>query len=159
MRSSSRIQVSVPRNVPLAHAERFVSGKQEWILKQQKRFREQEHRFARFRQENPPPSEAEARRLLKGRLEQLARRYGFSYNRLYLRRQKTRWGSCSANNNISLNLKLAMLPARLRDYVILHELVHTRIPNHGRDFWRELNRFVDDARELRDRLRRIPLDD
>jgi predicted metal-dependent hydrolase len=131
----------------------------DWILKQQRRLLEQEQEFARFCRLNPPLSEVEARRLLKERLELLARRFGFSYNRIYLRRQRTRWGSCSGSNNISLNLRLALLPPRLRDYVMLHELVHTRVPNHGQDFWRELNRFVDDPQGLRDRLRRIPLED
>ena len=159
VRSSASVQVAVPYYVSLLRAEEFVCQKQEWILRQIKRFHEREKEFAQYCQANTPPSEAEARRLLKARLDLLAHRFGFTFNRVYLRRQRTRWGSCSAKNNISLNLKLAALPAPLRDYVILHELVHTRIPNHGRDFWRELNRYVDDAQGLRDRLRRIPLED
>jgi predicted metal-dependent hydrolase len=157
VKSSAGVHVVVPSFMSLPHAERFVFQKQDWVLKQQRKFFEWEKEFALYRQNKPLPSEPEAHRFLKERLEQLARRFGFTYNRVSLRRQKTRWGSCSGNNNISLNLKLALLPDPLRDYVIFHELVHTRIANHGREFWLELNRYVGDAKELRGRLRRIPL--
>ena len=65
-----------------------------------------------------------------------------------MRNQKTRWGSCSAQNNINLNVQLIRLPPALRDYVILHELVHTRIRNHGPGFWEELEKYVADCRQV-----------
>jgi predicted metal-dependent hydrolase len=70
-----------------------------------------------------------------------------------VRSQKTRWGSCSFNNNISLNVKLTRLPQELIDYVILHELAHTRIKNHGREFWKMLDGLIGDAKKLDRRLR------
>jgi predicted metal-dependent hydrolase len=70
-----------------------------------------------------------------------------------VRSQRTRWGSCSRNGNISLNLRLVLLPEDLADYVILHELVHTRIPNHGRGFWEELGRHVGNGKAFASRLR------
>jgi len=69
--------------------------------------------------------------------------HDFRFNKVSIRNQKTKWGSCSAGNNISLNMNLARLPEELRDYVILHELVHTRIKNHSREFWALLDEFVD----------------
>jgi predicted metal-dependent hydrolase len=80
------------------------------------------------------------------RLTELARQHGFSYRKVTIRNQRTRWGSCSAKNNISLNIKLVALPAELFDYVILHELVHTRIHNHSSRFWQELNKYVEDGK-------------
>jgi predicted metal-dependent hydrolase len=81
-------------------------------------------------------------------LNQLAERYGFSFNRVFIRRQRTRWGSCSAANNISLNIKLTLLPDELRDFIIVHELVHTKVKNHGQKFWNRLEKIFPRARSL-----------
>jgi predicted metal-dependent hydrolase len=85
-------------------------------------------------------------------LEELAKIHSIKYTRASIRNQKTKWGSCSAKNNISLNINLVRLPDELRDYVILHELVHTRFKNHSKMFWAELDRFVGGS--PRDSLRR-----
>jgi predicted metal-dependent hydrolase len=90
-----------------------------------------------------PP--AQAKIMLKQRLEALAQQHGFSYNRVYVRNQRSRWGSCSHLNNISLNIHLVALTPELMDYVILHELVHTRIKNHSKAYWAELDRYVGGA--------------
>jgi len=85
-------------------------------------------------------------------IQRLSEQHGFCYNKVSIRNQKTRWGSCSANDDISLNMKLLKLPQELIDYVILHELVHTRIKNHTKAFWRELDRIIGDAKALDARL-------
>lgn len=82
-----------------------------------------------------------ARDYLHQRLEALAGVHGFRFNRLYIREQRTRWGSCSSRKNISLNWKLIKVPVRVSDYVILHELLHTRILNHSAKFWREMEKL------------------
>lgn len=84
----------------------------------------------------------EAKRLLPGRLDELARKYGFSYGRVVVRNNRSTWGSCSSQNNISLNLQMMKLPDYLIDYIILHELVHTEIKNHGREFWKRLDEIT-----------------
>lgn len=76
-----------------------------------------------------------ARHYLRERLVELSERHGFSLNRLFIRSQRTKWGNCSRLKNISLNWKLVQLPEFVCDYVILHELLHTRIMNHGERFW------------------------
>ena len=76
----------------------------------------------------------EARHYIPGRLKELAAAHGFRYSRLSFRNNRSNWGSCSSSNNISLNVKLMKLPYHLIDFVLLHELVHTRIRNHGPDF-------------------------
>ena len=99
----------------------------------------------------------EAKGKLTGRLEHLARKHGFTYNRVFIRNQKTRWGSCSSQNNIGLNMQTFRLPEELMDYVILHELVHTRVKNHSIDFWAELDTWVVDGKRLASRLRQYRL--
>ena len=80
-------------------------------------------------------------------------KHNFQYNRVSIRNQRTRWGSCSSKDNISLNMKLLHLPDQLIDYILLHELVHTRVKNHSQDFWNELETVVPNARTVDKQLR------
>lgn len=97
---------------------------------------------------------AEAAAFLPRRVHELAEQFGFRYGRISLRSMKSRWGSCSSVNNISLNIHLMRLPAYLRDYVILHELVHTRVKNHGPAFWDMLDLFTGNrAKKLQKEMR------
>ena len=77
----------------------------------------------------------------------MAKEHGFRYNKATVRNQKTRWGSCSAKNNISLNMQLMNLPKELIDYVILHELVHTKVKNHSKTFWATLDQYNHNAKQ------------
>lgn len=76
-----------------------------------------------------------ARQYLPERLSQLAARHDFSYSQVRISSARTRWGSCSSRGHINLSLYLMLLPSHLIDYVLLHELCHTRQMNHGPHFW------------------------
>lgn len=91
----------------------------------------------------------EAEQLLPIRLRQLADRAGFAYNSVGVKQLKSRWGSCSSSQDITLNLFLMQLPWHLIDYVLLHELTHTKVMQHGAPFWQELERHVPHAKRLR----------
>ena len=96
----------------------------------------------------------EARKILPSRLTGLAQKHGFQFNKLTIRNNKRNWGSCSSRNNISLNLQMMKLPDELIDYVLLHELVHTLIKNHGPLFWAKLDELTNfRARELSKQVR------
>ena len=91
----------------------------------------------------------EAKKLLPLRLAELAKKYNFEFQKVTIRNNKRNWGSCSSQNNISLNLQMMKLPDNLIDYILLHELVHTKIKNHSAMFWEKLNEITDNnAREL-----------
>ena len=79
-----------------------------------------------------------AREYLPYRLEYYAKLYDYSYNKCRLSHANTRWGSCSSNRTISLNIGLMKVPEVLRDYVILHELAHLNHMDHSRAFWAEV---------------------
>ena len=96
----------------------------------------------------------QARHILPARLTALAIRNGFTYNRVTIKNARTRWGSCSSRGNINLSLYLMLLPPHLIDYVLLHELCHTREMNHGPRFWTLLNSLTGGkALALRSELR------
>lgn len=87
-----------------------------------------------------------AKAYLPKRLDELAQKYGYKYNKVALKYMKTRWGSCSFKNNINLNVSLVTLDRELIDYVLLHELVHTVEKNHAKTFWARINSHMPDAR-------------
>lgn len=92
-----------------------------------------------------------AKNYLPRRLHELAQLHGFSYNRIFIKNLKSRWGSCSYVNNINLNLHLMRLPDRLIDSVLLHELCHTVEKNHGPNFWRLLDKVTNGKARMLDK--------
>ncbi len=99
----------------------------------------------------------EAKEYLPPRLAELAGLHGFRYRRVFIKNHKARWGSCSAVNNINLNLHLMRLDDQLIDYVILHELVHTEIKDHSPRFWTRLDEVCDDVKQKRKQMREYHL--
>ena len=91
--------------------------------------------------------------LLPQRLTQLAQLYGFEFGSVSVRQLKGRWGSCDSKQDIVLNLFLMQLPWQLIDYVLTHELVHTKHLNHGADFWDEFLKHEPHAKDLRKLIR------
>jgi predicted metal-dependent hydrolase len=89
----------------------------------------------------------EAKIYLPKRLKELADKHGFKYQNVSIKNASTRWGSCSSANNINLNLHLMRVPEHLIDYVLLHELAHTVVKNHGEKFWLLLEQCYPNARK------------
>jgi len=87
----------------------------------------------------------DAKKYLPGRIAQLASDLGYTYKKVTIKNNKTNWGSCSNRKNINLNLHLMRLSDNLIDYVIVHELVHTIIPNHGPDFKSTLHKHFQNS--------------
>ncbi len=152
IKSIRGIRVAVPYGISYENAEKVVLTYRPWIKRNLARVREVRRRHQNLSKKLVVLNESAARRKLLSRLEELSAKHGLKFRKAFIRNQKTRWGSCSPNNNIYLNIKLAILPRGLRDYVILHELVHTRISNHGRAFWAQLEKFSKNARKKQRRL-------
>ena len=100
----------------------------------------------------------EAKEYLPGRVEFWAQKFGLKYKDLSIKNMTSRWGSCSGRNNINLNLHLIRLPEELIDYVILHELAHTKEKNHGKNFWNFLAELLPESKELNKKLKFYKMD-
>jgi len=96
----------------------------------------------------------EAEKLLPERLERLSKQHFLGYKSVKIKRLASRWGSCSSNKIISLNFFLMQLPWPLIDYVLVHELVHTKHMNHSNEFWTEFERIQPDAKATRSLLKK-----
>jgi len=103
---------------------------------------------------------ARAQLVLAEHLADCGREFGFSYHRLSIRRQRTRWGSCSTRGTVSLNCCILFQPPEVLRYLLIHELSHTRHMNHSRAFWECVARCCPDYRQLDRQLldgwRRVP---
>ena len=110
VRPQKGVRVAVPRRTSFASALEFVRAKKQWINKHLAKINEYEKQRKAFNDIFLSIDKIEARKKIIGRLHQLARLNGFTYNKVSIRNQRTRWGSCSAKGNISLNMKLVALP-------------------------------------------------
>jgi hypothetical protein len=149
------IRVAVPKGLPFKKAEQIARSKTSWLKTHLDKIRKLEEEY-----EAAPEvhiDRKKAKLMLVSRLEEIANKHGYTYNQVTIRNQKTRWGSCSGKNNISLNMKLVLLPDELRDFIILHELVHTKVKNHGIQFWTEITKVEPKARELNKQINQFNL--
>ena len=147
------VRVAIPKGMSFKKAEEIALLKADWIKKHLTIIQQIEEKLSSTNLYFECIDKDVARKKLTCRLKDLADKHGFFYNSVNIRNQKTRWGSCSEKNNISLNMKLVKLPGELMDYVLLHELLHTRIKNHSKDFWTEIDKLVGNAKTKRRKLK------
>jgi predicted metal-dependent hydrolase len=155
------ITVTVPANLSLEYAEKFVQFKQAWIQKHLCKIREEKENQL-FQSELSRDELNRAQDELFERLGYFSKKHKLPYNRAAFRCQKTRWGSCSGQNNISLNINIAFLPEHLQDYILLHELCHIWHKNHSKAFWTQLDKYCgvrakEYAKELKTHRTRIKI--
>ena len=128
-----RVRVTIPRGGSRREADAFVERQTDWIRRQ---------RALR----TPPAHAAEdtarlrqlARRALPPRLLELAAQHGLAVTRVSVRNQRSRWGSCGRDGHISLNWRLVQMPDWVRDYVLVHELMHLRRMDHSPAYWKHV---------------------
>ncbi len=81
--------------------------------------------------------------------------YGYEYQKISVKNQKTRWGSCSKKGNLSFNYRIAFLPIALADYIIVHELCHLKAFNHSQNFWNLVNQTTPQYKQIRKELKQM----
>lgn len=137
----------------------FLENKAEWIKEKIEYFlaRPQVAPVSRVRHSKKEIAllREHARTLVYSRLEYFNQHYGFEYNNVFIRDQKTRWGSCSAKKNLNFNYKIATLPMHLADYLVVHELCHLGEFNHSSAFWNLVVQTIPDYKVARNELKKI----
>lgn len=153
LKGHNSVLVTIPKYSSFKDAKIFARQNLNWLKKSFEKYEAKE---------KPTKKEIEqlrkkAKEILPKKLEELAQKHGFKYGNLRIKNAKSRWGSCSWNNNINLNLNLVLLDDELIEYVILHELTHTVIKNHSAKFWQLLCKHLPNALELRRKLKKTKL--
>jgi predicted metal-dependent hydrolase len=137
VRDDGTVRVTVPRWGSKREAKAFADSQRAWVDKQ----------LARLAQQRAKPCDemgadlardlrARAARELPPRLLELAARHGLAVVRVSVRNQRWRWGSCSPTGHICLNWRLVRVPDWIRDYVMIHELMHLKRMDHSPKFWK-----------------------
>jgi predicted metal-dependent hydrolase len=160
------VRVTIPRGGSRKAAAAFADRERRWIEKQRRKLEAEQARRAGYGAEGltamsglgrAPLTEGElierARSELPPRLHELAKRHGVSVARVSIRNQRWRWGSCSRQGHICLNWRLVVLPPSVRDYVIIHELMHLKRMDHSPRFWKLVAKACPDYQLARQYLR------
>lgn len=154
VRPGGEVRISVPYFVSLKTAENFLLEKTDWILKSVEKMREisptaglgkNREEYQKFKKS--------ATGLIEKRVKEINQFYQFPYQKISIRNQSSRWGSCSIKGNLNFNYKIALLPRKYMDYIIIHELCHLKEMNHSLRFWKLVALRAPDYKKLRKEIR------
>lgn len=142
----AKVIVRAPLKMRPVDIEQFLNDKSTWIDKTLEKVK------ASKEDTSLPPFSAEeialitkrAKEYISNRVSFFADVMGVSFGRICIKHQKTRWGSCSGKGNLNFNCLLMLCPLEVIDYVIIHELCHLKHPNHSKDFWNEVEKYMSD---------------
>jgi hypothetical protein len=133
------------------NVERILVEKQEWILEVMEKF--QGISLVKGNAEDYKKNKKKAVALVREKVEFFNHIYNFSYQKVCVRNQNGRWGSCSSRGNLNFNYRILFLPAPLVDYIIVHELCHLGQMNHSKKFWDLVGKALPDYKKKRKELR------
>ena len=139
--SDKKVIVKAPIGTPTYVVEEFLKEKKTWIVNQIAKVENQNvlaQQLGLLSKKDLAALKKKAKILIPERVEYYAGLSGISYNKIFIRLQKTRWGSCSADGNLNFNCLLALMPLEILDSVVVHELCHRRHMNHSKEFYAEV---------------------
>ena len=148
--TSGRLQMSVPKYAKDFLIKRFIEANRKVI---REKLPIKDPKTQRARDAKKKILMKKAKEYLPYRLDYFAKLYHYKYTKLRFSHANTRWGSCSSNGTISLNIGLMQAPPKLRDYVIIHELAHLNHLDHSKDFWAEVEKHDPDYKSHKKKLK------
>ncbi|MCR5254641.1 MAG: M48 family metallopeptidase [Acetatifactor sp.] len=163
IRSKRRtIQISIDENCELivrapyrlskSYIDAFLDSKSDWIgihMERAKRKQKEALEYGYFTEEDLQELKKKAKTVISGKVSYYSEVLKVTYGRISVRAQKTRWGSCSAEGNLNFNCLLMLMPERVVDYVVVHELCHRIYMNHSKQFWQKVESVIPDYRECK----------
>ena len=148
------VVVTSPLRIEQSIIEKFIFDKKQWVLDKIQFFKNIEGKTVRvFSHKDYLENKDKAFVLVSKRVGFYNKIYGFSFNKIFIKNQKTRWGSCSRKQNLNFNYKIVFLPQEHQNYIIVHEICHLKEFNHSRKFWALVEKtfpnYLDIKKELR----------
>lgn len=146
--------VTTPYDLKENIIEKFIREKAEWLFSKIDFFKQYKgSSITRHSHSDYLKYKDKAFELTIAKVKQFNEFYGFRYNKINIKNQKTRWGSCSRKGNLNFNYKIALLPDKVTDYVIVHELCHLKEFNHSKKFWALVAKAIPDFNSIRSELK------
>lgn len=153
---SGRVLLTKPRWVSNRRAQAFLASRYDWLVNKMSQIgKKNPGLLAQYDANDYRVYKESARLFIQKRLDYFCGFYGVDYNRLAIRNQKSRWGSCSGKKNLNFNYKLIKLPEHLADYIIAHEVCHLLHLNHSLKFWNMVALTIPDYKQRKKELRQI----
>lgn len=140
--SHGQVEIRAPHYVSDEYIRKFAESNRQWVAEKLSHISP----LPPFTQAELQQFSAGLKILLPKRLTEYAKMLGVTYNRVAIRSQHTRWGSCSSKGNLNFNCVLALVPPDVLDYVVVHELCHLRELNHSPRFWALVESVLPDYR-------------
>lgn len=150
----ARIIVRAPLKMKTADIERFLLSKSVWIdsnLEKMKKI--SAIASEKFTDRELEALKKRAKEVITPKVERFASVMGVEYNRITVKAQKTRFGSCSSKKNLNFNAVTVLMPEQIIDYVVVHELAHLKEMNHSARFWHEVEKVIPDYKVRREYLK------
>jgi predicted metal-dependent hydrolase len=149
---SGRVTLTVPRWVTQKAAHAFVEERSQWIRTSLQSLvsgvtvdpQEARNQYLKHKED--------ARELVLKRLSELNQQYNYVYNRVSIRMNSSRWGSCNSKGNLSFDFRILFLPPELQEYLLVHELCHLKEMNHSPRFWALVAHAVPDYKQRQQAL-------
>lgn len=145
-----KLLVKAPAYTSIKEVEEFLREKRDWIIKQINRTKvtsQQAAQMGILSDKEIRKLKRDAKKIIPERVEYYAKLSGITYNRIFIRLQKSRWGSCSVEGNLNFNALLALMPLGVLDSVVVHELCHRRHMDHSKAFYDEVLEIFPDYKK------------
>lgn len=145
-----KLLVKAPAYTSIKEVEEFLREKRDWIIKQINRTKvtsQQAAQMGILSDKEIRKLKRDAKKIIPERVEYYAKLSGITYNRIFIRLQKSRWGSCSVEGNLNFNALLALMPLGVLDSVVVHELCHRRHMEHSKAFYDEVLEIFPDYKK------------
>ena len=151
IKPDGQVVVRCPKRMRIEEARRFAESKADWVEKHLAKRPPQD--VVKYTPKGIEQLREQERELVTERVRYYAPIIGVTYGQIAIRTQHTRWGSCSSKGNLNFNCLLALVPAEVLDYVVVHELCHRKELNHSARFWAQVERVLPDHKAHRKWLR------
>lgn len=156
VQSDGSVVVTAPKYFSLSKIKEFVDKKEKWILEKQKKFSKLEkYNLPKINKKSLVYYKNQAKFLVEDRIKYFNKFYNLKYSKISIKKQKTRWGSCSKLGNLNFNYKIVFLPKNLADYLVVHEMCHLAELNHSKNFWNLVAKAIPNYKLLSKRLKNI----
>ncbi|PID83300.1 metal-dependent hydrolase [Candidatus Campbellbacteria bacterium] len=148
-KSQNELQIKRPKKLLFFNAQKFILKNKTLILKKLQKLKQQNLQKVSLSQKEFQKRKDDFLKKAEEKVEYFNSFYNFKYNKITIKNQKTKWGSCSSKGNLNFNYRIFLLDQKILNYVIVHELCHLDQMNHSKKFWNLVEQTIPDYKETK----------